>query len=490
MDAIAPKARRALGSHLVGITVLPEDFQADGVDAVLDTLQSRAAPTAIVTSPCVVEPVSEGGIREPPIDGGQGGVRLLDRPLWGKREIMLRVAPSYRPDPNLYAGLAYKPAVPDSLTDRAGGDVQRFIAAAKRRGLLVLLQIQAAAPPGIRVQGGDILPDDVPLRPDGTPAPDRVDSNGSLASPHIRAFLRALVVDLCRAYPEIDGFRIDWPEYPPYTIDSALLDFSPPMLDAAKRIGVDAARMRRDASGFRDLVRLGLTDDMCRTAIADPSGAAADILRRYPGLADLFRLKAVVAAELVEECRAALDAAGYADRLLVPQSFPPPWTAVSGFDFARVGAVSDAIAVKLFTMHWAMMVANYARDIAAAAPAAESLLVRAIVRLLDISDGDGHGAIADYSYPPPDRPHPVGSNAQLRKLRAAARRAAPAPIHALVHGYGTHDDFCARLRVAVDAAPGPRVWINRYGYLSDQKLDSIGTIVRSALKKSTGEQTP
>ena len=47
----------------------------------------------------------------------------------------------------------------------------------------------------------------------------------------------------------------------------------------------------------------------------------------------------------------------------------------------------------------------------------------------------------------------------------------------LMHGYGPYDDFCRRLRVVADS-PAHGVWINRYGYLSDDKLDAIGAIWR------------
>ena len=36
-----------------------------------------------------------------------------------------------------------------------------------------------------------------------------------LASPHIAAYGRALLAELAHAYPDIDGFHVDWPEYPP-----------------------------------------------------------------------------------------------------------------------------------------------------------------------------------------------------------------------------------------------------------------------------------
>ena len=42
---------RRIGKSLVGVTVMPEYFQVEGVDGVLDNLTRRAGVTAIATSP-------------------------------------------------------------------------------------------------------------------------------------------------------------------------------------------------------------------------------------------------------------------------------------------------------------------------------------------------------------------------------------------------------------------------------------------------------
>ena len=92
--------------RLAGVTVLPEYAQVEGPEAVLDRLQRRAGITAVSTSPYVMEPSADGqGAREPPDDAGQGLVRLLDRPLWdGRRELIVRTAPSFVPNKRLYDG--------------------------------------------------------------------------------------------------------------------------------------------------------------------------------------------------------------------------------------------------------------------------------------------------------------------------------------------------------------------------------------------------
>jgi len=52
------------------------------------------------------------------------------------------------------------------------------------------------------------------------------------------------------------------------------------------------------------------------------------------------------------------------------------------------------------------------------------------------------------------------------------------PIAALVHGYGPVDDTLNRLAVGLRASNN-RIWVNRYGYLSDEKLRKLGELSRS-----------
>jgi hypothetical protein len=462
----------------VGITVMPEFFQNEGVDGVLDNLVGRARATAIATSPYVMAPAPDGeGGREPPIDGGAGAVRLLDRPLWGRRALSVRTAPSFVPDLRFYEGLRYRPAVPDALTSAHGAVVGHAIRAAKERGLEAHLQVQAAIPPGYRVQFGGPVDEDRPSGPNGPAEGARVDNNGSLASPHLLAYTRALLRDVIRAYPEIDALRIDWPEYPPYAFEALFFDHSVHARAFMTRMGHDPERLRAAAARLRARVTTGLTP--ADLAYPVDAYAALRAALRDPDLVAWLRVKTRIVTDFVGACRETVADASKGRITLMPQAFPEPWTLFSGFDARAIAATGvGAIGVKLYTMHWPMIVRGWADAIGAANPAlaGQHGLITQLVRVLDLDERPERWAAEGLDrYPEPEEPHPAGPAAQAAKIRRAVAEAAPVPVHAFAHGYGPLADVAARARIAFEAADG-RLWINRYGYLSDAKLDALGGI--------------
>jgi hypothetical protein len=470
-----------MATRSVGITVLPEFFQNEGVEQVLDNITRRAGATAIATSPYVMRPVAEGeGSREPPIDAGAGSVRILDRPLWGKRDLWVRTSPSFAPDKALYAGLRYQPAEADAHTAREGAIVGQALASAKARGLHTHLQVQAAIPPGYRVQFGGPVEEDRPRLPDGSSPAMRVDNNGSLASPHILAYTQAMIRDVARAYPDIDVLRLDWPEYPPYSLDSLFFDFSLHARTAIAAMGHDPDRLADAAARLRARVTTGLTAE---DLVAVNAGSKADDHMRWldgdPAVRDWLDAKARIVTAFISACATTLRDATGGRIALMPQSFPPPWTRLSGFDTGAVAKLGvPAIGVKLYTMHWPMMARAYADAILAANPALlpGDELGPAIMRVAGLdSEPDRWSPLASVHYPEPDEAHPVSDSVQFAKINAAQVQAGVTPVVAFAHSYGPVADFERRTGVAFAAAKG-RLFVNRYGYMSDAKLDALGRV--------------
>lgn len=450
---------------MTGVTVMPESIQNEGVEAILDRL-SAAGVTHVATSPYVMEPADEKtGSREPPIDAGAGSVRLLDRPQWGKRELFVRTSPSFRPDKKMYAGLRYQPSEPDGLTEREGPIIARFIRAAQAKHIQVYLQIQAAIPPGYRVQFGGPMDEDKPRLPDGRVPPRRFANNGSLASPHITNYTLALTRDLLRVYPDIDGIRYDWPEYPPYMLDDVFLDFNPQL---AKLGGFDFERMQREAMGVYRLLHGGLTNRHLERWLTEDGGKGPllQALVDQPGLGDWLRCKARLSSELAVKLRETLPTR----MALAFGTFPPPFTTVSGFDFRTV---ATAFHVKLFTMHWPVILRFYGEQLKRNNPAVdEGLLVRALSNWLGIQDQPYFSRLEQFKYPEPEEAHPVGEEAQLLKIRDAQRMAGETPVVSFIHGYGPVKDFARRLQIGRTASKHG-VWINRYEYLRNEKIAGL-----------------
>jgi len=467
--------------QMLGITVLPEYFQVEGVERVLDNCQDVAGATAITTSPYVMRlSNSEEGQREPPIDAGAGDVRLLDRPLWGKRELFVSTSPSFHANKSLYINTCYQPPQGDKLTETEGEVVAEALSMMKSRGLKTFFQVQAAIPPGYRVQFSGVVKKDEPLLPNGRQVDNRVAANASLASEDVLNYQIALIKDLFQQYPNVDGVRIDWPEYPPYKLDSAFLDFNP-----------QVSRWCLDEKEFSDIRQVvseayhwlhgNLTDEHVRELTS--LEALSDTFHNlgfHQGLSQWLKLKQRLVTNYIERVRTALDDSGFKDRLLVPHAFPPPFHYLSGIDYGAIGEFSDHIAVKMYTMHWSMIARFYLDQLAQANPSTkEDALIKMVYSLLEISDEPGPSEIQNVKYPGPDDPQLPTAKVQQKKFAVAQQQAGDTQLAALVHGYGPVEEFASRFRTAYKAA-GNFAWVNRYCYLSDSKLRVLGEITHGS----------
>ena len=448
----------------LGITVLGDYILCEGPDAIIENLL-RVGATAVACNPTVTAPGDEAtGSFQPPIDAGSSP-RVFDRPLFGKTSLWVRSGVSYRPRQEFYANSPYAARKPNDLSDEHGAIIGEFIDKAVDAGLKVYFQVGAVQPSGLRDE-------DKPRLPDGSIPPNRMANTGSLASEAVRSFNRAYVQDLYAQYPKIHGFRPDWPEYPCYTLGEVFQDFSEHVNAWASPHGFDFEAIRADVGSLYDLL-LGrnpdrqLTDTDFEQAFSRESASS--------GIREWLRLKSALSVDILKHWREIIAGASGGEGKLSANAFMTPYTVATGFDFSGAAAVCEAISPKFYTMHWSLMVKFWADPILGANPQLdESTVVDCLVRMMDIGDGETSKTVADYGYPAPDEPHPIPDEPQLRKLaRVAEEVGEAAQVTPLVHGYGPLDDFHRRLKLVGQSDSVAGVWINRYGYLGDDKLEAI-----------------
>ena len=461
---------------MLGITVFPEYIQSEGVEPLLDNLMNRAPVSAVSISPYIMRecPADQGGHREPPADADKGLTRLLERPLRGKKEVWIKTAPSFEPNLELYQGLRYQPSKGDASTKKEGHIIDQFIEAAQSRRIKVYFQIQSAIPPGYRVQFGGPVGDDISLLPDGSRPENCLDNNGSIASPHILGYGEALIKDLIQQYPKIDGIRIDWPEFPPYFFESIFTDFGPHVESFANDHGIDFQRIRESAVSQYRFFLEGLKDDHLKEYIKTPEKLIADLQVSPDGAG----LKSQIVTHLLTCYRGAMDSVGGNEKEFIPAAFPLPWNWLSGFDYQANGKIANAISCKYYTMHWPMMLKNYSEALTRKNPGlSKSLLAECLCVAFDAISPTPESSDS-FHYPEPEENHGVSIAVLGKKQAQVEAGSTNTPIWPIAHSYGPCDDFAKRAK-AVFSVSKKRLWVNRYAYLTDEKLDALSEVMRS-----------
>lgn len=425
----------------------------------------------VALCPRISVPSNKGeGEWAPPDDAG-ASVREFDRYLWGKKSLRLRSGPVFINDRSDNRKSGYPTSVPNDLTFCFKTLLPDFIEEARKRGLLVYLQVGATSVP-------TLLDQDKPRLPNGEMPTRRMANVACLASPRVEDHIGRYVRALLDSFPSITGLRIDWPELPCYTLGETFQDFSASTEQFAMRTGFNFTEIRAAAQRLWTKLHGGLSNgDLDRLATLPETGGPA--LTAWwpedPLIASWLELKRALSRHVIGIWREAIDACR-PDVELSANAFIPPFSDLTGFDYGSMAGLADAVSPKLYTMHWLQLARFWNNALTIANPGVDSrLLTQALARFWQLDPPPGDAGSDHFRYPEPWEPHAVSNRVMTRNL-ARAREQTPSSVALtpIVHGYGPLDDFSRRFRLACrpDVAS---VWVNRYGYLSDQKLDVIGS---------------
>ena len=460
-------------SKRLGVIVWSPHLIYEGVDNVLDNLE-QAGVTDIAAIAQVSEPAADAstGRREPPDDGSCGGGRMIDRTIWGKHEIFIHNEPSYQYDPRFYKGQRYTPNPGGRLTKEQGHIIGDFLSEAKKRGMGAYLQVQVCHVPEVDPNSSSApkVSDATPLLPDGSVSKNRIYNFASIASDEVREYACSTLQDLYAAYPMIDGFVLDRSEQSFYTLDDAFLDFGNAARKKAVEYGFPFEDMRRKAQDIYS--GIAAVDPAVLSAIKEPQDMSeflGEQLRKNPLIAEILAFRAKLVETYLHELRQAADSANPGLKL-ISTVYPPPMSMLTGVDYSFMPRYVNGVHLKFFTMHWSMIVTCWAEQLMRMNPGfKESDAVRFVSLLFDFEDSTKE-TLRDYRYPEPDEAHIAGSGALVRKIREAEKEIRGSiPVYSFPHGYGPVDDVRRRFTVCWENSKDG-MWVNRYGYLSDEKL--------------------
>lgn len=453
-------------ASFLGVWVPSGYAQSDGPEAVLQSVRSVGA-TAICLTTTVLQPQPDGvGARMPDLHR-DGWSRVLERPLFGRGELWVTSHAGYDADPRPYDDGPYGPPRPATEQTPDPGAGRRLAAQAAAAGLQVYVHLQPTVPAGLRAE-------DAPVAVGGTPgSADRASPAGCPNRPTIRAYAAALLTDTVTNFGPIDGVLVDWAEYPTYQLHELFTCFCAHCRTRAEELGLDWDRMLAAAAALRRwcgevtpdglaLLRRGLTGRF----------PLVDLLLREPGWLDILRLKAESVADLYRLLHKQLAALGRTDVTLAARGWPPPWNLASGTDYARLSESCGMFAPKLFTFDLAALPGWWGAEWREWNPGLdEPDVLDALVDVLELPDDLAPRRLAQYRIPAPGESHHVAQTALDDRIAQVARQLAGTAgrLCPIVHSYLPPDEWRRMLRSA-RAADIDGVWVQMYGYLTDEKL--------------------
>jgi hypothetical protein len=344
-----------------------------------------------------------------------------------------------------------------------------MIREAQKRGMQLHMQIHPFIPPHVR-------PEDQPVYIDGTtPQPPQVSLNACLNNSAAEAYALALVQDVVRNYPDIDGLFMDWVEFGAYRLEDLFTCFCPHCEHRAVAQGFDWETIRRDVTGlwrwFHALTPRALERSL--RLINSPS-ALLELLMVYPGWLQFLSFKARTVTNFYRRVRQLLDASDMPQVGLSARGWPPPWNRSSGMDYRTLAELCTAVTPKLFTFDYSALPRWYGQTLLAWNPdLTESAILDALVQWLFLPDHIERRSFANYHIPSPDEPHPARLEVYRARLDEVVDQVSGrAFCYPFAHAYLPEQQWKRMIALIRDSRVDG-MWVQMYGYLSDRKLEIL-----------------
>lgn len=468
----------ASGRRTRGIVLTPAELAFEGTETVLHNVEAAGA-NAVAITPGVYLPASaDTGLREPPLDVA-GHVRQLDRPLWGGNVSYVQRFAPFEPDPAIWESVPFHAPIPAPREHRV--DVTRqAIDWGRQHGIDTWIILSPSVLPGLpgghsmSSGSGHLDVDERPLPIAGERSGEAIAGQGCPNSDHVRNLVVANVREALRHYGDATGIQLDWLEYTCYFPEDVFTCVCPSCRASAMDAGLDWDAMAGGVQSLWDRFH-NLNDDDLRLIAKKASLTAVLDADQRDAVRMLWEFKANSVTRLLATIDATVRASGF-DLPLGANGFAPPFGTWTGADFATMATQAAFVRPKFFTFHWSMMVRWYGETILSWNPGLDSSLVtKALLSVFDIHPSTTRYGLdlSDYGMPEPGEPHPVSADDVRRKLAdVAGEVGTTAKVEAYVHSYQPASEFDALMH-AVGESSITGEWVQRYGYLSDEKLEIL-----------------
>ncbi len=268
---------------------------------------------------------------------------------------------------------------------------------------------------------------------------------------------------------------MDWAEYGAYRLEDHFTCFCPHCEQKAREGGFDWNGIKRDVSALWNWCHSPTSRELerSRRLLFNPS-EILELLAHYPGWLHLLQFKAKSVVGFYRKTRQLLDRMGLSKIGLSARGWPPPWNRSSGMDYRGLSEVCSAVTPKLFTFDYSALPRWYGQTLLAWNPElAESEVLDALVEWMNLPDNFERRSFANYHIPAPNESHPAKIQVYRSRLDEVVDQVeGRAPCYPFAHAYLPESQWKRMVAIIRDSRVNG-MWVQGYGYLSDQKMEIL-----------------